>query len=196
MATPTSMTGLPYCGATLACEGHAVTPPITLCHCRRGRRGSHWEAYQIRWDERNACMTTVDPCAQEPIHVPGAIQPHGALVCVADDGRVLHRSANVDDILATTLPLGAPLPPELAKPGTLRQDAGSLYVSAHHTAQGVLLEFESLADAGQQTPDEAYLTLRRFIDGIEPRSGVRDVGQAAARQIRAMTGFNRTLLYR
>ena len=141
-------------------------------------------------------MTIVDRCSQEPIHAPNAIQPHGALVCVADDGRVLHRSANVDEILAITLPLGAPLPPELAMPGALRRDAGPLHLSAHQTAQGLLLEFESLADVGQQTPDEAYLTLRRFIDGIEPQSGMRDVGQAAARQIRAMTGFNRTLLYR
>src|ERR1700712_540625 len=34
-------------------------------------------------------------CDREPIHIPGTIQPHGAmLVCDPDDGTVIHASAN------------------------------------------------------------------------------------------------------
>ncbi|WP_336924130.1 SpoIIE family protein phosphatase [Aquipuribacter sp. SD81] len=37
-------------------------------------------------------------CASEPIHVPGAIQPHGWLLTVDEQQRVLHASANVTDL--------------------------------------------------------------------------------------------------
>jgi len=37
-------------------------------------------------------------CAQEPIHIPGAIQPHGALLAALVDSRlVTHASANLRD---------------------------------------------------------------------------------------------------
>jgi hypothetical protein len=40
------------------------------------------------------------PCAQEPIHIPGAIQPHGALLAAMPDGsRMTHASANLAAIL-------------------------------------------------------------------------------------------------
>jgi chemotaxis family two-component system sensor kinase Cph1 len=142
-------------------------------------------------------MTTLDLCAQEPIHIPGAIQPHGALVCVADDrGPVLHRSANADAILAAPVTLGARLPLGLESPGSQRRDGRWLQVSAHRTAQGLLLEFEPLTGADDPSPDEAFNTLHRFIDRAGPMADLRDVGQAAVEQVRAMTGFNRVLLYR
>jgi diguanylate cyclase (GGDEF)-like protein len=40
-------------------------------------------------------------CAQEPIHIPGAIQPHGVLLSVyLDDDIVTHASANLDSVTA------------------------------------------------------------------------------------------------
>ncbi len=39
-------------------------------------------------------------CAEEPIHLPGAIQPHGALLAVdADSHEILQVSANSDEVL-------------------------------------------------------------------------------------------------
>jgi chemotaxis family two-component system sensor kinase Cph1 len=39
-------------------------------------------------------------CAQEPIHIPGAIQPHGAVLAALADGlAVTHASANLAAIL-------------------------------------------------------------------------------------------------
>ena len=35
-------------------------------------------------------------CAREPIRVPGAIQPHGALLAVGGDGRITRASRNLD----------------------------------------------------------------------------------------------------
>jgi light-regulated signal transduction histidine kinase (bacteriophytochrome) len=51
-------------------------------------------------------------CGQEPIHIPGAIQPYGAVLAVAVDcRRVTHASANLAGILGRSadVALGRPL---------------------------------------------------------------------------------------
>ncbi|MHC5542107.1 cyanobacterial phytochrome A, partial [Singulisphaera rosea] len=51
-------------------------------------------------------------CDREPIHIPGAIQPHGALLALrAEDLTILRASANVPDLLGLDLEdlLGRPL---------------------------------------------------------------------------------------
>ena len=46
---------------------------------------------------------TLQRCADEPIAVPGAIQPHGALLAVTEpDLAVVVASANADDVLGAT----------------------------------------------------------------------------------------------
>src|ERR1700712_4097675 len=51
-------------------------------------------------------------CAREPIHIPGAVQPHGALVAAREDGLLVsHASANLAVILGKPAEgvLGRPL---------------------------------------------------------------------------------------
>jgi light-regulated signal transduction histidine kinase (bacteriophytochrome) len=38
-------------------------------------------------------------CDREPIHIPGSIQPHGILLALSPERRVVHASANVVDAL-------------------------------------------------------------------------------------------------
>jgi diguanylate cyclase (GGDEF)-like protein len=46
-----------------------------------------------------------DECAREPIHVPGAIQPHGALLAIRpSDMRVVQASANLEQIFGLAAP--------------------------------------------------------------------------------------------
>ena len=52
---------------------------------------------------------TLDNCASEPIHIPGAVQPHGALLAFDFERRVTHYSANVHELLGFTPLLGMPL---------------------------------------------------------------------------------------
>ena len=153
---------------------------------------------------------TDDPCAREPIQSPGAIQPHGALICVsADDLTVLHLSANASSVLRRPMRLGTPLDPVLTAEITswatseepalqrlIQVDDARVQLSGHRTAQGLLLEFEPVPQDEQQPQDQAYTTLRRLIQQIEKLTSVAAVGQLVAARIRAMTGFNRALLYR
>ena len=38
-------------------------------------------------------------CEQEPIHAPGAVQPHGVLLQLDEDGRISVASANAEPVL-------------------------------------------------------------------------------------------------
>src|ERR1700712_4799503 len=53
---------------------------------------------------------TLDNCDREPIHIPGSIQPHGALLALDRLGRLSHASANAGELLGVALPFGRTLP--------------------------------------------------------------------------------------
>lgn len=157
----------------------------------------------------------LDSCAREPIHIPGGIQPHGVLLAVAPDSfRVLQASANAADILGlpalptavADLPPGEPsLEEELRtwlagdEPLFLRSivmGGTAFHVSAHETAQCVLVEFEAVAAAEMERFDRLMPRLRRFLDGIENVTELDQLHRESAAEIRRMTGFNRVLIYR
>jgi two-component system, chemotaxis family, sensor kinase Cph1 len=144
-------------------------------------------------------VTPADACAREPIHHPGAIQPHGALVCVSEtDRRILHLSANAGAVLGMKLQTGQPLPIDTADVGgtALHRPNATIQLTSHRTHQGMLLEFEPLPRDDERRQDREYDTLRHFMEQIEADTDLRAVGHVVAQQIRALTGFNRTLIYR
>ncbi|RYF50153.1 MAG: hypothetical protein EOO38_06300, partial [Cytophagaceae bacterium] len=49
----------------------------------------------------------LDNCDKEPIHVPGLIQPHGALIAFDAQGRLTHVSCNAATMLTDLPRLGA-----------------------------------------------------------------------------------------
>lgn len=155
----------------------------------------------------------LESCAAEPIRIPGGVQPHGALLITAFDGvTVLHVSANIDETAGVPLKPGdrldaladlAPLAGELAalKPDdpaiarTLMISGRPLHVAAHATAQGVIVEFEDPPASEDQTLAALYPRLRRFMDELAGAADVSAMAWAAVREVWALTGFNRILLY-
>ena len=55
---------------------------------------------------------TLENCDREPIHIPGSIQPHGALLAFDRLGRLSHASANVPALLGLQLEFGRTLRPD------------------------------------------------------------------------------------
>lgn len=153
-----------------------------------------------------------DACAREPIHIPGTIQPHGALLVVdADDGRVLQASANAAQVLGLpsapqhSRELDAALPDMLSavaqgREGVLQQPlacgARMLQLSAHATPQGLVLELEPLDLSEMRTLDALYPRLRSFLDHVEGEDDVALLGRYAAQEVRQLTGFDRVMVYR
>jgi two-component system, chemotaxis family, sensor kinase Cph1 len=153
-------------------------------------------------------------CAAEPIRIPGAIQPHGALLVIAADRfTVIQRSANVGICLGLELRLGDSLEavPETAQLcGQLRRwlaggehalltlttvGARRLQVYGHRGSQGILLEFEPPPAPGEATLDGLYPRLRDFLDRISVAESISDIAAQVVGEVRAITGFDRILLY-
>ena len=152
-------------------------------------------------------------CDREPIHVPGAIQPHGALLALRG-AAVAQVSDNVEAILGLPVAevLGRPLAEVIDAPsaaavaaalaGDRLQEENPLRVSARgrsfdgivHRHQGAaILELEPRAasqDPGLHHP------LRRALIALQNAQTLAQLCGVAVQEVRRLTGFERVILYR
>ncbi|WKB53510.1 ATP-binding protein [Eleftheria terrae] len=157
-------------------------------------------------------------CAREPIHLPGSIQPHGALLVLRPDTlEVLQASRNAAELLGLPIwptgatPPGAPaalgdtlravlgdwlLAPGAAPLHTVALGQRQFQLSGHLGPQGLLLEFEPALPGELESLDALYPHLRRFVDQLEAEADIAALAQLAACEVRRITGFHRVLVYR
>ncbi len=155
-------------------------------------------------------------CDREPIHIPGSVQPHGALLALAGE-RVAQASANAAEWLgaAPEALLGRTLgevfgdggaarirqaleldDPREANPVRLEADGRVLDGLVHRHDGIVVVEVES---APEQTPAEARASgaaFRRGLVEVQRASSVRSLCDSIARSVRELTGYDRVLVYR
>lgn len=156
---------------------------------------------------------TLANCESEPIHTPGSIQPHGALVVLGRNGQVLTRSANFERHLGVDAPPGQALPvPLLAQLGELVQgglagedgwsDSGRYTVGeygfdviAHRFQQLLYVEFEP-----QPLAQNAFFSLaadaQRIIARIRHARDLQILMSRLTTDIRELTGYDRVMAYR
>jgi chemotaxis family two-component system sensor kinase Cph1 len=158
--------------------------------------------------------SAIDLCAQEPIRIPGGIQPHGALLVLDPEYlTVLQTSANLSErtgiVFAPNesdwrLGDGAPLHRELASwlkdaektfLRTVTLGGRPIQVHAHRSSQGLLVEFEAAPATVADTLEALYPRLRDFVDVIGAADGIQTLANAAVAELHALTGYNRVMLY-
>jgi chemotaxis family two-component system sensor kinase Cph1 len=181
---------------------------------RPGHRSAHRSAHRPTTTAPDAAA-----CADEPIRIPGSIQPHGALLVLEPASlRVLQASANVEAMLGVRFAPGAQVTLDAIAgahaarlPADLRRWLKSVDESAflrtatlagramqvigHRTSQGVILEFEDAPRDESETLEALYPRLGRFVDAIGLLTETGELARLAARNIREITGFNRVLVY-
>jgi light-regulated signal transduction histidine kinase (bacteriophytochrome) len=162
---------------------------------------------------------TLDNCAQEPIHIPGSIQPHGALLAFDAQGRLSHASANAAALLGWQPEFGQALRPTdleghagvhalIAQALDDIQHVDAIPVSAEvrlngqafdvvaHAHQGlVICEFElrdGNADEIASFAQKAY----RSLDVLKRQRSELRLLEGAVQAIRDITGFDRVMAYR
>jgi light-regulated signal transduction histidine kinase (bacteriophytochrome) len=160
-------------------------------------------------------------CDREPLHLAGAVQPHGALLVVDPDGlRVRRASANAGALLGADRgpALGAALADlvgpagadALAAAAAAADEAGRVYhptlvraggrpfeVVAHRTAAGLVFEFEPAPEPERPLDLPAFhATVRRTMAAVARGTSVRQVAAAVAEEVRRLTGFDRVWVYR
>jgi light-regulated signal transduction histidine kinase (bacteriophytochrome) len=151
----------------------------------------------------------IDNCAAEPIRIPGGIQPHGAmLVLDPSSGTVLQSSANATQLLGPALSGGdvSGLAPEIVSwigridaPRLLQTgeiNGSHFTISGHHASQGAMLEFELFDSAEARSLQAVFPQLDSFTDDILPLDDLPGLSAAVADQVRALTAFNRVMIYR
>ncbi len=143
-------------------------------------------------------------CANEPIRVPGGIQPHGRLVALAaDDGHLVAFSENWPeapslDGWSDWLParLAALRDGEAPAPlVTVTLEGRRWDLTAHRVDTLTLLEFEPAAGPlGLQAP--VYDLARRFLPRLQEAQSVTSLLALATEELKRLTGFGRCLAYR
>jgi light-regulated signal transduction histidine kinase (bacteriophytochrome) len=166
-----------------------------------------------------AIPTRVDllNCADEPIHVPGSIQPHGALIFFNTTGQLEGWSENAPAELGLPLELGLPfdrlgLPaavaellqecldnmsegetPPMVAAIALKDLEYDCVVHAHQAR--IIAEFEA-REIANETLAQFAIKAHSSIDRLRRQKTVDALLDTAVRQVREFTGFDRVMAYR
>ncbi len=170
----------------------------------------------------NSFVPDLTNCDREPIHQPGAIQPHGALlVCNANDLVITHASENLERLcgIAAEAAIGQPIGnlfPSSQASGremTLRQevrDGRPVYMFsvrvkgitrpfdgiAHRSGNSIFFELEPGENERGLSAPELYRLVQRAVSRFQQSDSVLDICQTCVRHIRRITGFDRVMAYR
>ncbi|MDQ2990458.1 MAG: GAF domain-containing protein, partial [Pseudomonadota bacterium] len=165
----------------------------------------------------DTATVTLDNCADEPIHVPGTIQPHGAMLVFNRVGLLEAWSDNVPEMLQIDVKIGmhvqsVHLPAPIC---TMVEDcidelstgeaiplahaieiAGREFDCVTH-AYGwrVIVEFE-LRDVSLDTVGAFALKAHSALDRLKRQTSVAALLQMATDQVKEITGFDRVMGYR
>ncbi len=161
-------------------------------------------------------------CDREPIHIPGAIQPHGMLVAVQDDLTIEHVSANceqwvcqrpgqligrsLDSLLQpdSVLQLRACLAERTETTSSWRtlrfarehRDPIALHGCAHRSSNLVIIELEHLSATVEGDPTLMFAgQCRVAIHRLRQCRSAEELCQVVTQQLRALTGCDRVMVY-
>ncbi|GLS06098.1 histidine kinase [Chitiniphilus shinanonensis] len=173
---------------------------------------------------QDALATAIERCAQEPIRVPGSIQPHGFLLALDEPSlRIRHVSASVADwlghdpeqlpgrALTDLLPPGEALatallalvneddhPCYLGEVMLRCADGGSarFELVAHRHAGRLIAEFEPAPGDGTPVFSAMHPLVGAFVARLQHAGDTDRLCRLAAEEVRRLTGFGRALVYR
>ncbi len=163
---------------------------------------------------------TLDNCASEPIHIPGHIQPHGALLGFSPGGQLAYISATAADVLGVGVPaLGQRMAAhDFADAGDVSQSIsrvlsdhapdGPLAIHAevqlggsgfdliiHRSGDTVVAEFEKQPARAPGVGNFAILA-HRGMDRLRRQESIQVLLEVAVDEVRKLTGFDRVMAYR
>jgi light-regulated signal transduction histidine kinase (bacteriophytochrome) len=155
-------------------------------------------------------------CSREPIHIPGAIQPHGVLVSFDEatlqvlqvsENCAQHCGVSADEVLRGGVQalLGEEqaeavrtacqsTPPESPVP---LQTGGSTFDGILHRSDGVaILELEPSVRASEGEFLRTHHALTHFIARLQSAADLPALCNSAAEAVAQLTGFHRVMVYR
>lgn len=172
---------------------------------------------QERAKSREADITA---CDREPIHLLGRVQNYGALVAVSPDWIVAHASANCGDLIGLSAEelIGTSLTDHIgpqamhdlrSKMQTLShvttgarifafplfEDDRLFDISIHSVDRFFVFEFEPRDGVAPSLRNDAIM-VQALIARVQRHSSLEAMTREAARAMRALTNFDRVMVYR
>lgn len=160
----------------------------------------------------------ISNCDREPVHIPGCIQPFGALIATDKQVEAItHVSSNVSDFLGTPASeaVGQPLTHLLSsqvihdlrnvaghptiesqreRVGTYSLNQHNLDVSLHRSDSHFLIELEPISSADR--PHQTAVTQARLLLArLQEETKTSTLLQMAVRDLQRVTGFDRVMVY-
>ena len=162
----------------------------------------------------------LDNCAREPIHIPGLIQSHGAMLALGTDRRVVHASANLRALLGASAPalgdvftaahfegdeavhdalnelLDGTDPTDSVPASSEVHLNGQVFdLVVHHAGGLAVAEFE-LRPAGADVKADFALKAHRAMERLKRQKSIASLMDFAVGAVRQLTGFDRVMAYR
>ncbi|OWK38694.1 ATP-binding protein [Fimbriiglobus ruber] len=165
---------------------------------------------------------TLTNCDREPIHIPGCVLPHGALLALRRaDAQIVQASANTGSLLGVEArellgrSLDALLDPSqvdfltnflrterlersplFALTAAPAGGSGSFDVSAQTQGEIAILEWEpSTRATGPASPDY-YTLVKKTVARLQTTLSLRDYCRSVTEEMRGLTGLDRVMVYR
>ncbi|MGF1491222.1 MAG: HWE histidine kinase domain-containing protein [Microcoleaceae cyanobacterium] len=161
----------------------------------------------------------LDNCDREPIHIPGEIQPFGALIATdLQLEQILHASANLESVLGVSTQEALGHDPSTVLSGkivhdlnntcglstiqTQRERVGSYKVhgklfeiSAHRSNERFVIEVEAL-DHSEEHRREPVSLVKSMMSQLQAQQDPQAMLENAVLSLRGMTGFDRVMAYK
>ena len=173
--------------------------------------------------ERRARADAVDAsvCEREPIHTPGAVQPHAVVLaldpatlvvqaCSENIGGAIEDEpatvigsrldalmpAAVSAALRTALARGDFVDPTRPWRSAVRLGTAPYALAAHLHDARLVIEMERVPERPEDFEAATTFQAQDAVTALRKAANLPDAAALAAREIRAMTGFERVLVYR
>ena len=156
----------------------------------------------------------LERCQSEQIHIPGSIQPHGALLALYPDGTLAACSQNAGTLLGTLPGIGelfgehhlgstaraamrhyTEAPDEAGASITLQIRQDTFDVVMHHSEGLLIVELEKHGEHTAPPFEQQAQMAPRAISRICSTASLHDILEVAVGEIRRLTGFDRVMAY-
>jgi light-regulated signal transduction histidine kinase (bacteriophytochrome) len=184
-----------------------------------GRNG--WSGVTMTSAVSEHIATSITNCDREPIHIPGAILPHGAMLVLDDKtldiiqvagdvkgllgsgledllGRsaaTIFRPQQMENLRALSTHLSLLKPRHLLDPQLRVADDQPLDASLHRSNGALILEFEA-ADVSERFAADPLAAVQEMVEGLERATSLVAMCQMAAERVREVAVYDRVLVYR